>query len=394
MKSKKIYYDMLLNIAAAGIPLVILQLVIYPFAAKKIDSDVYGLMIAFYALLLLINDSLGKSANNIRLINNKEEENKKGDYNILVLIYAVVGAAVSVFGVVFYGAAGNFIDMAILVTTGVLMVYNAYLIVFFRIRLNYIAILINAICMSAGFALGFLLFCLTSKWSLIFLFGHLACFTYLTIKTRLLSEPFKTTVNFKKLFSDTTILAISVLLSQGMGQVDKLLLFPLMGGTSVSIYYTAALAGKIMSLATGPVNSVILTYIAGKDSLTRKTFRRYMLVCTAACLSMAVVILLLSRPILGFLFPQFVDEAMILVPYTTANIFLFVMAGMVTPLVMRYCDIRWQIGINGIGFVLYTALAILLLHFYGTIGFCIGIGISHLVRLIMMIVIYNHRAYE
>ena len=69
MKNKKIYFDMFLNIFAAGAPIVVLQLIIYPMVSRKLEPDIYGMMISMYAFVILINDSLGKSINNIRLIN-------------------------------------------------------------------------------------------------------------------------------------------------------------------------------------------------------------------------------------------------------------------------------------------------------------------------------------
>lgn len=387
---------MILNIAAAGVPVVIQQLIIYPMAAKRLDPEAYGMMISMYAFIILINDSLGKSINNIRLINCNEEDNRKGDYNIVVARYLALSVAITIAGMIYYRRNGilNMMSSFLFIATSMLLLVNTYMIVFFRIRLNYNAILLNSILTSAGLLGGYGVYILTGQWVFIFFFGQLACFCYLLKTTRLHKEPFVRTERFDFIFSSSTLLSISMFLSQGMSQADKLLLFPLLGGATLSIYYTASLAGKILTLATGPINSVILTYIAGKESLPRRLFKKYMLLSVTACTIISIIILLLSRPVLGFLFPQYVEDAMTIVPYTTANIFFFVLAGMLTPIVMKYCDMYWQIIINGIGFALYVSLSIVFLKLFGIVGFCLGIGISHFTRLIIMIVVYLRKTRD
>ena len=390
MKNKKIYFDMFLNICAAGVPIVALQLVIYPLLSRELHEDVYGQMIAMYALIILISDSLGKSINNIRLINNNEAENKQGDFNLITAIFVVIAIVVITPGLIYYNRTGSAhtSTIAILVFTSVLFLINSYINVYFRIRLNYTAILINSVFQTSGFLLGFVLYKAFGNWGLIFFLAQFASFAYLAKKTDLLKEPIKRTSRFKNLLTDSTLLSASMFLSQGMAQADKLLLFPLLGGATVSIYYTATLMGKIIVLATGPINSVILSYIADRDQLSRKTFKNYLGVCILACGVCGVIILFISRPVLGLLFPKFVDSAMEIVPLTTLNIFLWSLAGMITPIVMKYCDIYWQIVINAVGFVLYVLFAVVFLNFFGIMGFCLGIGISYFLRIVMMLYIY------
>ena len=392
MKSKKIYIDMILNLMAAGLPLLVLQVIIYPLASRKMNADTYGLMIAIYSLMLLVNDSLGKSLNNIRLIRNNEKDNKKGDYNLVLIVYVFISVIVTAAGVVYYSEAIDVLSIGLLLLASAFILVNAYTIVFYRIRLNYIAIVINAFFTTAGFLFGYYLYSMTDVWAWIFVCAQFSSFMYLTITTKLLKEPLKKTENFKQLVVDSSALSFSLLLSQGMSQVDKLLLFPLLGGATLSVYYTASLMGKLMSLATGPVNSVILSYLAGKDHMAKKTFKRYVIICFVTCLAMAIVILLISRPVLSFLFPKFVDEAMKIVPLTTLNIFIFVMAGMITPIVMKYCDMYWQLIINGTGFVIYVVSSIVMLKLFGLVGFCLGIGFSHLIRLMLLFFVYNKKS--
>ena len=393
MKNKKIYFDIALNIGASGVPIAVLQLIIYPLLSRQMDASTYGTMIALYALVILIDDSLGKSINNIRLVRYDEEVSRTGTYNIILTIYSFVGIVSTGIGIIYYSEQGPITAFQVLIWIVVsgLYVINGYLIVYFRLRLNFLAIFLNSVVLSAGFVVGFFVYEVTSNWAFIFLIAHAFEFFYLIIVTDLLREPYKRADGFRLILTDCTLLAISMLLGQGMIQADKLLLLPMLGGEMVAIYYTATITGKVVSLAMGPINSVILSYIAGKESLSKNEFRKYFLLCVVACAIISIAMLLVSRPVLGFLFPYYVDGAMQIIVFTTINVFLYTLAGLMTPIIMKYCDIYWQIVINGVGVVFYITLALIFLSLFGIIGFCIGIGISHFIRLVMMILIYNRK---
>ena len=390
-KPHKIYGDMILNLAATGLPLVVLQLLIYPWVSRIESADQYGLMITIYSLLVLICDPLGKSLNNIRLINSKEESEHgaSSNYNHIMLLYIAVSIVVMIAGTIYYDKELTAVKLLLILMTGICLLVNGYIVVWYRIKLNYKAITVNACFMAAGFLAGFLAYKLTGLWILIFLLGHFASLIFLTRTTKVLDGRYKRENGFRELFHDTNALTFALFLSQGMSLADKLVLMPLLGGYTVSVYYTAAIIGKIMTLTTGPINSVILSYLAKKESLSRKTFVKYLLVCFSFCLALGIVVIILSRPVLGILFPAYVDDAMTLVPFTTVNTLIFVMASMVTPIVMRYCDIVWQTIINVVGFIIYVGASILFLHLWGMIGFCIGIGLSHLVRFVLLLVVYE-----
>ena len=379
---------MLLYLAAAGFPIVVLQLVIYPFMADSLNKHDYGLMIAIYSMLLLFSDSFGRSVNNERLINSNEKKNKQGDYNQIVILFQFINIIIITIGSFYYVGNDEYLSITIIIVTAMFMLFNAYLIVQFRIMLNYVAIVINAAFMCVGFGIGFLIYKITGLWEIVFLFGQMLPFVYLVYFTKLLREPFIRTERFGSIFKDSSFLAASLLLAQGMNLADKLVLFPLLGGATLSIYYTASLVGKLLTVATGPVNSVILSYLAKKESLSVKLFKKYVLICLTFCIVLSVMILILSRPVLGLLFPKFVDEAMVLVPYTTAGIFFYVMASMITPIVMRYCAAAWQTIINGVSFAIYILGSIVLLQLFDVIGFCIGIAFSHLIRFVILIAVY------
>ncbi len=393
MRNKKIYLDMVLNIGSAGLTVAVLQVLIYPLLSRQLDADTYGFIISIFSFVILISDSLGKSINNIRLIRNDENSAKNGDYNVILSLFLVICLLITGIGVAFYNMqlSMSITQKIIWVVVAGLTLINAYIIVYFRIRINYVKVFINAIFDSAGLVLGYIVYRLNGDYVYIFLFEQVLQLIFLIKTTNLLKEPFKRTINFRKILTDCILLAISVFLSQSVVQADKLLLLPMLGGEVVAVYYTATLLGKVVYLAMAPITSVILSYIAGVDSLSKQQFKKYMILSTGACFVLSILMIIISRPILGLLFPAYVDGAMDLIVYTTINVFIYTLVSLVNPIVMKYCDIYWQIVINGVGALLYIVLSLICLKIYGIVGFCIGIAISHFIKLIIMLFVYSRK---
>ena len=53
---------MLINLIGTGLPLVALQLIVYPIVARRIDADAYGRMQSLVSVIFLISGTLERSA--------------------------------------------------------------------------------------------------------------------------------------------------------------------------------------------------------------------------------------------------------------------------------------------------------------------------------------------
>lgn len=389
-KNKKIILDMILNIIAATIPVAVLQLIVYPITAKNIGGDEYGLMLTIYSVWIMISNSLGNVLNNVRLLWNGEYEEGeiKGDFNVLLIQWGFINAVVIGAVIVFYCDGFNLIHVGLGIVVSLLVIAKAYLEVGFRLILNYKSIVINNILQSVGFFIGAYITAATGSWESIFILGYLFSCIYCVVKTKLLNEPFCKTKMFKRVNKDSNKLIVATVISNMMTYADKLVLYPLMGGTAVSIYYTATILGKIVGMLTGPINSVVLSYISKWKSDNRNLITKILLLGIGLCIIGYVVTLVLSRPVLGMLFPQWIDEVMHYIPITTVNVLLLVLISMLSPFVLKFCDMKWQIVISGISVVIYFICALVLWNYFGLTGFCFGAMAGTFVKLIIMLCVY------
>ena len=391
MKQKKqIIFDMVLNIIAVTVPVAVLQLVIYPVTARNIGSEEYGLMLTIYSVLIMVSNSLGNVLNNVRLLrdNEYEKNEEKGDFNILFLRWNIMGALIIGGAIVFYCDGFNARHLLFGLVISLFIVTKAYLEVGFRLILNYKAIVINNLLQSVGFLIGAYITVVTGIWEAIFVLGYLFSCIFCAFRTKLLKEPYKRTFMFKNTRKDVNKLTVATIISNMMTYADKLVLYPLMGGTAVSIYYTATILGKIVGMLTSPINNVILSYISKWEHNNHTLIKKILLFGLVLCLIGYCVTMLISRPVIGFLFPQWVDEVMHYIPITTVNVLLLVLAAILSPFVLKFCDMKWQIAINGTGFVIYFACALILWKIFGLIGFCFGVMAGNFSKLIIMISVY------
>ena len=56
-KKKRVATDMLINLIGTGLPLVALQLIVYPIVAQRIDAEAYGRMQSLISVFLVVTSN-------------------------------------------------------------------------------------------------------------------------------------------------------------------------------------------------------------------------------------------------------------------------------------------------------------------------------------------------
>lgn len=387
---KKIVGDMVFNIIATAIPIALLQLVIYPIVAQRIPANDYGIMVTIFSFLQLVCGTLGTGLNNVRLLKDSDYKKKEvcGDFNYLMMIYYLVVFLAMIVGARVYQGYWDFVSILLLALTSAIYLSVAYLEVDFRIKLDFKGILVKEIFSAVGYCMGLLLFFITNLWQFIFMFGYAVPLIYILFKTDLHKEPREKTELFPATLRDSLYIDLSGLCSRAMSYADKMLLLPLVGGSNVAIYYTATLLGKIVLMGMNPINSVILSYINKINKLSSKAFRTYFCVGAGVCIIGYFCCIIISRPILSFLFPQWVDEAMTYVPITTLSLCISTLCNFLTPLTLKFCNMHWQLTINVVTLFTYVVFSVVFYNLYGLVGFCCGIVCSYAVKLCVICLVY------
>jgi len=395
MIKRKIIFDSILSISATTIPILLLQLIILPTIALELGDIKYGLIITLISMSNLFSLPFGNVLNNIRLLlNEKYAENKlNGDFNILLLSGMMINTIVIIIGTIYYMGFFSFFDILLIVIFSLLNLIREYIIVSFRILINYKYILINNLIMGLGYLAGLVAFKFIGYWQLIYLFGAFFSLFFVSKKSNLLKEGFKVTKFFYNTTYKVIILYISSFVKSVLKYADKLLIFPLLGPSAVATYYSATLIGKIISMGITPLSGVMLSYLAKMKDFKIKIFIKILLAISLIGFIGYFLVLFISAPILKLLYPNWAEESLKLVHITAATSMVGLINVVIHPIILKFSHINWQLFINLINLLTYTVMVYLFFNLYGLIGFCLGILISSIIKLALMIsiFIYNYR---
>lgn len=395
VKVKAAASDMALNIVATLVPMISLQLVILPLISRSMDADAYGIAVAVIALFGLIPLTLGNVINNVRLLRNQDYADKgvSGDFPILTAVLASIAAVCT--GVCsWFSGETSLTELAVISLGSFLMFVREYLVVEYRISINYRAILFANIWQAAGQLLGLAIFFLTGLWSSIYLMAYLVSDVYLLRTTALWKEPFALTAEFRHTLNDTASLGLANSFNKLTNYADRLILIPLAGASAVAVYYVSCLFGNALSLIISPINNVLLSYLAKEKQSTNKGFYLALISGALLCLLGYFLTLLVARPLIVLLYPQFVDAAMEYVPVSTAAAYVMVLSNIANPFVMRFCDLRWQTVLNGVFCAAFFILALSGFSCAGVFGFCCGVLLANATRLVLVVLVYQKRVQK
>ena len=385
-EKRQALFNMIINVGGLGISLLVLHFFVFPQVAKKMDSDEYGLMQSLSALMYVVSGTLGSALSTTRLIKEYEYKEKgiTADFSYLAAISAGIVLLIQPIVTFLYVKDIGICDNILVTLIGVANFFSAYFIVGFQIKLDYFAILIDRIIACLGYIVGYFCFCIFGKWQFIYIASFLFESIYCLIRTGMYKEPFSKSEMFKTTRKSFIDLNISNLFARFLTYFDKLLLYPLLGGTAVSIYFTANVFGKLVIMTTEPITNVILAYLSKRKNVSKATWKQVVIISGTCCLLMYIVCILISRPILMLLYPQWTEQAIKLVPITTLSLALSSFISILTPLTLKTVNTNRQIIINGAGVLCYIVGALTLYGKYRIMGCCMALLFSYLVKIFLI----------
>lgn len=387
MKYKKVIFDIFLNLGSATISTFVLQLMILPAIANHMSDEQYGMLVTILALLNVIPATLGNVLNNIRLISDRGTP-KSGNYNLLLIILSVFNIIIIACIDFFYEKNISLINLFLTLLASVIWLMQEYYVVTFRLQINYTEVLICNIILVLGYSIGYVLFLIHGYWQHIYILGKLLSLIYILRKSPLKKEGIRRDKNFNYLAKETGLLSISNILTRITIYADKLLIFPILGGTTVAIYYAATLLGKVVSIVIIPISSVMLTYLSRLDTKNDFLFKNTLICSSIICFIGYIFCLVITKPILSFLYPRFVKDAMQFIPITTITMVITSLITIINPFVLKFFEMKWQIVINAVYVLIYVLCSMVLLHYWGLFGFCLGSLVATCCKLITLLFIY------
>lgn len=386
-KIKQILNDFMLNLIAVGLPLVVLQIIVLPFIARFVSNDDYGYILTTVAMINVIITATANILVNVRLLMNEEYKTSKieGDFNFILMIMCIVNIIVmNIYCIIYHESLQS---MIFTIIYSFLYTIQTYLTVGYRINLNYKKNLYNSIIMTLGYLLGILVFKVINYWEIIYILGMMFSIGYQLCTTKLISEPYRITKLFPKTLNKTVILIITSLSISLMTYMDRLILYPILGGNDVAIYYVASLYGKLVCMILTPISSVLLSYYSKMNSIEIRKFRLINLIVIFTSIIIFIMGIFIAKPIISIIYPGLIDEAIRYLNLANLAAIINGISTIVQPVLLRFCNMKWQLLIQFIHISIYIIGIITIVLSFGLGGFCIVALVANFARLLSMFII-------
>ena len=379
---------MLLRILAAFLNTGVRQFVVLPILAATFSSDKYGTILTINAVASIIEVCLGNTLNNVRLImqNKYEAEGKQGDFNILLAISLIISTVATIAVIVVFKDF-SFVDCVLIWLVIVIGTINAYYLVYYVMELRFNQLLIHSGIVAAGAIIGALITRATQIWPFAFLLGNAFGLVYIFKTNPLIREPYKWTSLRNEAIRRWIILIATALLSNALIYLDRLLLYPVLGGAAVANYTTASFFGKCVAALMPSIANVLLGYYVQKDFVMTK--KKYIFI-NAGSIGICMMAFLISIPVAPLLnrliYPSLYESSLPYVNLANLATIIGAAATLAQSMILRYCKTSILLIIQFVYGVIYLGGGLAIISSAGLIGFCYVALFANLAKVFIMIV--------
>lgn len=381
--------NFLYNLISSLIITVTTTFVVNPVLADRYDATNYGLILTIISTCSVFSNTLGNTLNNVRLVNNNiecEEELKFNYYPILFISSAVSAFLIFLLGIFYYGT--NPITSLLLFVYCGFETFRLYIVVFYRVRLNYFRYMIMSLIMAIAYAVTSLLITDYEFWPIIYLSAEICAVLFTLFFGKADRVVLKFSPNVKNVIKSYAILIIAGLVSNIVLYLDKLLIYPVLGSEMVSIYSIASLIGKLYAVVMAPLTGVLLGYFAQRDALINK---KIFIVFSLLVISISIIVVLFV-PLLG----SFSVKLLYPKSYNDANEYIFICSlaavvstipAFINTIILKMCKLSLQLWLNIVYGVLYISLGVIMMKTNALVGFCVASILSSVVRSALLIIV-------
>lgn len=378
--NKVIAKDLIYNISAIVIMNVVIQFLVYPYLNSSMGEEAFGILLTLMSVVAILANSFGSAINNTRLVIKTKFEAANGDYTTLLLFCCAVSSVVGIIVLNSFSLLTpiNALFFCALICMTLLRYYTE---VNYRLTLNFKGYLFYYILLSIGYVVGVILYPATTNWYFVLILGEALAVVYVMSTGNIYKKPFVRSAHTKTVWRMALVVAGSYLISNFFLNMDRIVIQYILGGNAVTTFYTASLLGKTVALLVGPINGVMIAYLAHySGNFTKKLFSKAVLLSLALSGICFVGCILVSPWLIRTFYPNVYDASKGLINIATLGQIVFFTSNLLLAVILRFCHEKHQFTTQLTYGVLYIALAIPLTLANGIYGFACATLISGLFR--------------
>lgn len=373
LKMKDFLKDMFVNTLSFGLYIIAQQIVLMPTMSRLFAEQEYSRYILYISIFAVITNVLGSELGITRQV--RAEKEKGSDYNRILFSLAPIVMAASI--IALYLLKYRVIDIVFFVITILMANIRLYAGSYFRMNKTFKKVMFQNALYLIGIIIGLILTIWLPYVWLPTLIAEILALIYSLINTDVLKAGIKKSESNKEIIKTFINLGTVSLLTNGIVYFDKILVYPILGDTAVTVYYATSTMSKVISLIINPLYSVILSWLKADD----KEFKnKIMLLTIKANIPMVIITFIVSLPLtfisLRILYPQYIETAKnIIIPICMALAFGTV-SSIVKAIVLKYMESKKVVKVYILYFIIFIISAIIMSKYMGLIGFAYANVIS------------------
>ena len=302
-KYKKIFMEFSLNILAFSLLTIAQQLIAFPLISRFTDNNNFGQIILIFGIGNIMISMLGTTIGTARLLDNRY-------YNIKylkVLIYSCL--LIFTFSFIgYYIIFENLIQSLIFSIICILGAIRGFLISEYRIVNSHNWIFKQNFVYFLGLLIGCSVYYFSDNWLLVFLIPEIISVTYCLYY--LIND------GFLKRFKDKSELKMGNIiqlmfnngLSYSLSQYDRFIIYPILGATKVSIYFTVTISSRMGALIMNPLSNYILGKLSNKRGTDKKTVKAIYFFSIGVMIVYFCFAVIMTPIIIKLLYPSFYSQ--------------------------------------------------------------------------------------
>ncbi|HEL1699274.1 TPA: hypothetical protein TY884_000890 [Streptococcus suis] len=364
--------DVLLNSLSFFIYILGQQLLFMPLMGKWLTEGIYANFIIFISVFAILSNSLG---NELGIVSQIIEQ--KVNFQKILHFIAFISFCVTV--IILYYLNFNFLDTVFLSLSVFLANYRLFYSGYFRKNSLFRNVLVINILYLIGICFGLAVYRLTYLiWSPLLLAELISLIYIFCYQNKLEEDNIPISKENVKTFLNFSLISF---LNNLITYLDKIIIYPILGPTAVSIYYSTASMSKVVNLVTNPLHGVLLNWI--KNDGNRNNIIKKFIVAT---MPIIVISSIISIPITYFamklLYSQFLPQGNQLIVPVSLALGISIGTSLLKSVLLKFIDSKIVLRIFIFYFLSFVILAYVSSNLFGLVGFSYSVFISKCILLI------------
>lgn len=383
--------DITVNILATVIPIIIMQLILIPIYSRNNTSEDFG---KFLLILTLINISsiiLGNTLNNIRLINKDEKNIKEYKYFSTLIILIIVNIVITTMFLLLWNIDNS--EIILINLWGTCLLVRSYIFVYLRLEFKYLEILyiniISAVILGIGSLL--LFYNLVNIYLVLFVSEAIIIISMILYSLKYFKEFKIQFLHIKKIRDLSSLLGSNIILNL-LNYSDRILIGIVLGAKYVPLFFISTLVGKLSNLIINPMVTVLLSYeVDNKSSHPKKNIFKVFSLIIILSIILSIIITFVSYITIKILYPDYLENVKGILYLSNLGVILLSTTAILQMKIIANSKFKLNLTINIVSLIILTISSVLLMNYFGIMGFSIALVLSSLIKHFLIYISINEK---